>query len=171
MIVSVVLGMIGVGLLAGAQVRAAHGVVALFPIGCAVAGAFCSCIAMIYLRKLGQRERAEAVSMHFLIWCAVVLFAIGLGRHVKPSASALLAMALSGVTGGVAQVAMTKAYSLDKAARVGAIGYSGVVISQILGVLVLHEHPTTRQLEGAALVVASGISLVLAALREQSTLR
>jgi drug/metabolite transporter (DMT)-like permease len=67
----------------------------------------------------------------------------------------------AGMFGGIAQVAMTKAYGLDKAARAAALGYSGVVIAQVLGVLFLHEIPTGRQLVGAGLVVFSGALVLL----------
>jgi drug/metabolite transporter (DMT)-like permease len=160
---AIVLGFVGVAVLAGAQLHS-HG--ALVAIGSAVVGALCSCMAMIFLRRLGPSESAEGVSLHFAIWAAVATFLLGLGRHVVPSTGALLSLALAGFTGGAAQVAMTKAYGLDKAARVGAIGYSGVVFAQILGVLVLHEYPSVRQLAGAALVVCSGLLLVSGALRE-----
>jgi len=161
--IAIALGFVGVAVLAGAQFHA-HG--ALFAVGMAVIGAFCSCMAMVFLRKLGPSESAEGVSLHFAIWAAIATFTLGIGHHVMPSPTALLSLVLAGFTGGAAQVAMTKAYGLDKAARVGAIGYSGVVFAQILGVLVLHEYPGVRQLAGAALVVSSGVFLVLGALRE-----
>ncbi len=161
---AIVLGFVGVAVLAGAQLHS-HG--ALLAIGSGVIGAFCSCMAMIFLRRLGPRESAEGVSLHFALWATLAMLLVGVGRQVVPSPSALLSLVLAGFTGGVAQVAMTKAYALDKAARVGAVGYSGVVFAQILGVLFLHEIPSVRQLAGAALVVLSGVFLVSGALRER----
>ena len=102
---------------------------------------------------LDARESAEGVSLHFAKWGAVAMFTLGLGRQVAPSAIDLATLALAGICGGGAQVSMTKAYGLDKAARVGAIGYSGVVMSQLLAVLVLAELPTPRQLGGAAMIL------------------
>ena len=115
-----------------------------------------------------SRESAEGVSLHFLAWAAVATFAIGLGRQVVPSLAAATSLVLAGVTGGLAQIFLTKAYGLDKAARVGAISYLGVVLSQLLGVVALHEIPGVRQLGGAALVLLSGAFLVAGALAERS---
>ncbi len=166
---SAVLGFVGVALLAGAQLQA--GPSALAGVASAVAGATCSAIAMMQLRRLGPRESAEGVSLHFAKWGAVAMFAVGFGRQVVPSALDLGTLALAGLCGGGAQVSMTKAYGLDKAARVGAIGYSGVVMSQLLAVAVLGELPTARQLGGAAMIVVSGVVLVGGALFEARAAR
>jgi drug/metabolite transporter (DMT)-like permease len=161
---SAALGFVGVSLVAGAQLHAGRG--ALVGVAAAVAGATCSAIAMMQLRRLGSSESAEGVSLHFAQWGAVAMFLAGLGRHVLPTPTELTVLALAGLCGGFAQVAMTRAYGLDKAARVGAIGYSGVVMSQALAVVVFGDVPTARQLGGAALVVISGIVLVGGALVE-----
>ena len=158
------LGFAGVVFLAGAQLHAGHG--AILGLSLAVVASAFSCAAMLFLRRLGPRESAEGVSLHFLAWATVAMLSLGVGHHVLPSPAAATSLVLAGVTGGAAQLAMTKAYGLDKAARVGALGYSGVVFAQLLGALVLHESPSVRQLCGAALVVASGGFLVFGALRE-----
>jgi drug/metabolite transporter (DMT)-like permease len=166
LLVAVTLGLLGVALLAGASFSRGYGAPAFVS---AVIAAFCSAVAMIFLRRLGPRESPEGVSLHFAIYAALATFVVGLPWMRVPSFAALVSMVIAGFTGGAAQVAMTKAYGLDKAARVSAAGYSGVVISQILGVLFLHEVPGIRQLGGAALVVMSGLFLVGGALRERRT--
>lgn len=165
--VAVLLGLFGVAMIAGASFAHPHGGhVGLLGFGSAVVGACCSAVAMIFLRRLGPNESAEGVSLHFATWAAVFTFTVGLPWAKVPSLGAALALVLAGLTGGAAQVAMTKAYGLDKAARVGAVSYSGLVMSQILGVLFLDEHPGPRQIVGAILVLASGLFLVFGALRE-----
>ena len=161
---ALVLGLAGVGLIAGAAFSHPRGLTAGIVAG--LLGACFSASAMISLRRLGPRESAEGVSLHFAAWAAVVTFAFGLPWARWPSAPAALALLTAGLTGGAAQVSMTKAYGLDKAARVGAVGYSGLVLSQAFGVVFLDERPTLRQLGGAALVLASGLLLVGSALRD-----
>lgn len=167
LVVALLLGLFGVAMIAGASFSHPHGEhVGLLGFTSAVVGACCSAVAMIFLRRLGPTESAEGVSLHFAVWAAVFTFTVGLPWARVPSASATLALVLAGLTGGAAQVSMTKAYGLDQAARVGAVGYSGLVISQILGVLFLDEHPGIRQVVGAALVLVSGLFLVGGAVRE-----
>lgn len=165
LLVALTLGLFGVAMLAGASFSQGYGAL---PFVSAVLGAASSAVAMIFLRRLGPRESAEGVSLHFALYAALATFVVGLPWMTVPSFGALVAMILAGFTGGAAQVAMTKAYGLDKAARVSAAGYSGVVISQILGVLFLHEIPGVRQLAGAGLVVMSGLFLVFGMLRERA---
>ena len=162
--IAVILGFFGVALLAGARLHEGPG--AIVAIAAAISGALFSCIAMLFLRRLGGRESAEGVSLHFLAWSAGAMLAMGVGRHVLPTPAAAASLLLAGVSGGLAQIFMTRAYGLDKAARVGAISYLGVVLSQLFGVLALHEFPGVRQLGGAALVVLSGAFLVFGAVRE-----
>lgn len=165
--VAVVLGLLGVSMIAGASFAHPHGGhVGAMGFIAAVVGACCSAVAMIFLRRLGPRESAEGVSLHFAVWAAVLTFTLGLPWARWPSLPAGIALVVAGLTGGAAQVSMTKAYGLDKAARVGAVGYSGLVISQLLGVLFLGERPGLRQLAGAGLVLSSGLVLVGGAVRE-----
>lgn len=168
LLVAVILGLSGVAMLAGASFSHGFGV---FPLAVAVLGAFCSAVAMVFLRRLGSHESPEGVSLHFAIWASLITFLIGLPWMRVPSTPALLSMMVAGFTGGIAQVLMTRAYGLDKAARVSAVGYSAVVISQLFGVLILHERPGVRQLGGAGLVVMSGLFLLSGALRERQDLR
>lgn len=175
LLVAVILGLGGVAMLAGASFsHGTHNADAsgtawgLVPFLAAIAGAFASAIAMIFLRRLGPRESAEGVSLHFAFWASLITFVVGVPWLRIPSWQALTSLVLAGISGGFAQVIMTKAYGLDKAARVSAVGYSGVVMSQIFGVLVLHESPGVRQLAGAGLVVISGLFLLGGALREST---
>ncbi len=160
---AVVLGLLGVGLLAG--VHLAHPAGLWLGVLAGIGGALFSSLAMAYLRRLGKKESPEGVSLHFATWAALLTFVASLPGFRIPSPIALLALVGAGLFGGFAQVAMTRAYSLDQAARVSAIGYSGVVFSQAIGVVVLHEVPTGRQLVGAALVVGSGVLLALSGQR------
>ena len=163
--IAIALGFLGVALLAGAHLETGHAAVVGMVLAVVAAGF--SCVAMLFLRRLGPRESAEGVSLHFVGWAAPAMLLLGIGHHVVPSPAALTSLVLAGLTGGAAQISMTKAYGLDKAARVGGVGYSGVVMSQVLAVFVLHELPSMQQVAGAALVVASGLVMVMGALREQ----
>ncbi len=167
LVVAVLLGLVGVAMIAGASFAHPHGGhVGVAGAAAAVMGACCSAVAMIFLRHLGPNESAEGVSLHFAAWAAALTFVLGLPWVRVPSLPSGLALVVAGLTGGMAQVSMTKAYGLDKAARVSAVGYSGLVISQLLGVLFLGEQPGARQIAGAGLVLASGLVLVSGALRE-----
>lgn len=126
-----------------------------------VLAAFFSACAMMFLRKLGPNESAEAVAAHFSAVGSAVALLIMLADFVMPDANGWLWLALTGVSSGLGQLTMTRAYALDHAARVGTIGYVGVVTTQIIAALWLGEIPTALQVVGSALVIAGGLWLAL----------
>jgi drug/metabolite transporter (DMT)-like permease len=169
--VSIVLGFVGVATLAGPKLHGLdHQAVGL---AASLTAAGFSAVAMIQLRKLGRHETPESVALHFVGWSSTVMLAIGAIGTASgaspwhaPSLGVAALIVGAGITGGGAQLTMTTAYGFDKAARVGAIGYVSVVLSQVLGYLFLDERPSTLQLLGAAIVLVSGLTLVAGGVRE-----
>jgi drug/metabolite transporter (DMT)-like permease len=127
----------------------------------AVAAALTSAGAMMMIRRIGQREGPEAIAIHFSAFAAAVLFLVGLPFLSMPRAADVGWVLLAGVCGGVAQLAMTRAYALEPAANVGSMGYLGVVVSALLGAIVLHEWPTASAIAGMGLVIAGGLVIAL----------
>lgn len=153
----------GVALVAGPQLALA-GHLALI----ATAGAVASALAMIWLRRLGASGRAaspEAIATHFSLVAGAVMLALSIPGFKVPDATGALLLLGTGLAGGLAQLAMTRAYALDQAARVGTVGYLGIALSHVLGALLLGEAPGPHQVAGAALVTAAGVGLALGALR------
>lgn len=126
-----------------------------------VLAAIFSAFAMMFLRKLGPSETAEAVAAHFSLVASVLLLLLSLPAFVAPGWAGLSWLAITGLTAGLGQLAMTRAYALDHAARVGTIGYLGVVMTQILAAIWLDEIPTLLQAAGSGLVIAGGLMLAL----------
>jgi drug/metabolite transporter (DMT)-like permease len=76
-----------------------------------------------------------------------------------------------GVTATVGQLAITRAYALDKAARVGAAGWIQIVIALGIDAAVFHRWPERVALAGIAMLLASGALLVDDARRDEIKLR
>ncbi len=141
----------------GEVARAAFGPSLAASAGTAVAAAMFSAVAMTMLRRVGQSDSAESIAFYFSLFAFAVLTAIALGDPRLPSARDAVFMVLAGVAAGFAQIAMTRAYALERAARVGSMSYLSVVASALLGAVVLGERPPLLALGGMALVVASGL--------------
>lgn len=123
----------------------------------AVMSAFFTSIAMMMLRRAGRTETPEVIALHFSLFAAAVLLGLSLFDLRMPAARDLGFIFAAGICAGFAQLAMTRAYTLESAARVSGIGYLSVVASAILGAAVLGERPTAGALAGMALVVAGGL--------------
>lgn len=132
----------------------------------ALAGSMFSALAMLLIRYAGPNESPEAVAFHFSVVATATMTFISIPGFVMPSLEGALWLAAAGVLGGVAQLAVTRAYSAEKAARVGALSYFGIVFTQALGFVFLGEPIAAHQLAGSALVVIAGLVLTAAAVRD-----
>lgn len=139
----------------------AGGLSAAATAGLAVLASFLASIAMMLLRRVGPTETAEGISMHFSFFAAGTLGLASLTDLRMPTARDAILMVAAGIFAGLAQIALTRAYSLELAARVSGMSYLAVVTSALLGAVVLHEQPTLGALLGMALVVSGGLVVTL----------
>lgn len=122
----------------------------------ATAGAVAFALAMIWLRKIGPGETAEAVVLHFSLTACATMLAISIPVWVVPDRRGLLLLAATGLTGGLGQVAMTRAYALDGATRITTLSYLGIAFTYLLQVPVFGDPLGPMQLLGAGLIMAAG---------------
>lgn len=133
----------------------------LVALGAGAAGA----VAMVSLRRLSG-ETPEAVVVHFSAVATGVMAALSLvhfSHHGAPQGlgaelvAGVLAMGLSATVG---QLAMTRAYALDQAARVGAAGWMQVLFAIAIDAAVFSRAPVASARAGIALLLAAGALLV-----------
>jgi drug/metabolite transporter (DMT)-like permease len=167
-LVALVLSLAGVVLVVRPELVAGPGALAG---ACAAIGAALSAsFSYTMLRRMGPRESPEAVALHFSLVAAVVLTSIASAHAAlhpaAPDARTVALMVAAGVSGGLAQIALTRAYALGRAAQVGSLSYLAVVISAALGALALGEWPPPRAVLGMGLVVAGGLVVTVVGMRE-----
>jgi drug/metabolite transporter (DMT)-like permease len=131
----------------------------------AVVAAVLSAFAMVMLRHAGKHDGVHAIATHFsllamLFFAALTLATVPLAQIGRIPAKSVAWMVLAGVSAGIAQLMMTRAYAEDKAARVSAFGYLNVVASAALGSLLLHTWPTLQSALGMAAIIAGGLFLL-----------
>jgi drug/metabolite transporter (DMT)-like permease len=119
----------------------------------ATAGAFCYALAMIWLRRIGPGESHEAVVLHFSLVALASMLVIALPSWTWPDTRSTLYLLGAGLGGGGAQLAMTRAYSLQRAAPVAALSALGAVFTYLLALPLFPERPAPSQLAGSLLVL------------------
>lgn len=151
---AVVIAFAGVVLVLQPRLQSAIGVAAI-----ATLGALLYALAMMLLRRLGSGESSEAVVLHFSLVALAATVALTVPVWRTPSPRAALFLLGTGLAGGGAQLAMTRAYSLDSAARVSAIAYLGILFTVLLAIPVFGERPSLSQALGALAVIGAGLLL------------
>lgn len=146
-------------------------VAGLVALGAGASGA----MAMVSLRRLSG-ESVDAVVVHFSAVASVITAALTvhavLGGARLPALGAPVAVGVMfmGASASLGQLAMTRAYALDKAARVGAAGFAQVLLAVLIDVAVFHRAPVAESVAGIALIVTGGAALVWDASRAQRDL-
>jgi drug/metabolite transporter (DMT)-like permease len=72
----------------------------------------------------------------------------------------------TGIAGGIGQVAMTRAYSLTRAAPLSTLTYLSIVFTYMLAIPIFGERAGGLQLVGAGLVILAGVVLAYDVWRE-----
>jgi drug/metabolite transporter (DMT)-like permease len=65
----------------------------------------------------------------------------------------------AGLSGGGAQIATTRAYSLHRAAPLAALSGLGIVLTHVLAIPLFGDRPTAWQIGGSLLVIAASLLL------------
>ena len=156
---AILLGFAGIVAVVGPSFSIAAPVAAV-----ATVGAIFYALAMIWLRKIGPGETPEAVVLHFSLVSFVTMLALAVPVWRWPDARGALLLLGAGLGGGGAQIAMTRAYSLHRAAPITALAGLGIVLTHLLAIPVFGDRPTGWQIAGSLLVI--GASLLLATGRE-----
>jgi drug/metabolite transporter (DMT)-like permease len=129
--------------------------------GIATVGAVFYALAMIWLRRIGPGETHEAIVFHFSVVASAITLTLAFPVWEWPDWRGGLFLLGVGLTGGGGQMAMTRAYSLHRAAPVTALSGLGIVLTYLLSIPIFGERPAGWQIAGSLLVIAAGALLAL----------
>lgn len=120
-------------------------------------GALFAASAQVGVRRLALTESVTKIVFYFSLSSTLIALGPALFEWAGPGRDTLpLALAMVGC-GTVAQLAMTRAYQLAPAARVGPFIYGSVAFAALFDWLIFGGHPDGTSSAGTALVVAAGI--------------
>src|SRR3954464_4717596 len=127
----------------------------------ATIGAVFWALAMIWLRKIGPGESHEAVVLHFSLVALLTFIALSIPVWRWPTWAGAGFRRGTGLAGGGAQIAMTRAYSLARAAPVTALSGLSIVFTYLLAIPAFGDRPTMWQGAGSFLVIVASLFLTL----------
>ena len=159
---AVVCGLLGVGLvmwplltLGEVDARALTGV------GFILASAVFRALVQIHIRRMVRTEQTSAIVFYFSLTSTVLaLLTLPFG-WVVPSMTEFGILVMVGIIGGIAQICLTSAYRGAEAALLAPFDYASILFAILIGYVFFAEVPTAMMLLGSAVVVASGVALIL----------
>ncbi len=133
----------------------------LWGIGCVMGSAVLRALVQIHIRRMVQTEQTSAIVFYFSLTTTLLsLLTVPFG-WVMPEPATLMLLIAAGLIGGVAQICLTSAYKGAEAALLAPFDYASILFAILIGYLVFAEVPTVLMLVGSAIVVASGIAIIL----------
>ena len=137
---------------------AAEGTGNLPAMAAVLAAALAWALAMISIRKLGERgESGASIVLWFAIGSSLVAGALALPGWVWPTPMQWLLLGATGLISALAQVLMTEAYRRGEPSLVAPFEYSGIVWTTALGGVLWGELPDRWDFAGIAVLVGAGL--------------
>lgn len=162
---AIVLGFIGVlivawpriTLLTSGELTAAGAVGLIFALG-----AICTNVAAnLAVRQMVGTEGSETIAFYFaLISAAAALTTLPFG-WIVPSTTDLALLITAGLAGALGQIFLGEAFRNARISVVAPFEYSSILFAVAAGILLFSEWPGVHTLIGSAIVVASGVAVVL----------
>ena len=133
----------------------------LLGIGFVMASAVLRALVQIHIRRMVQSEQTSAIVFYFTMTSTVLsLLTIPFG-WVMPSGPETLMLIAAGLIGGVAQICITSAYRGAEAGLLAPFDYASILFAILIGYVVFAEVPTALMLLGSAVVISSGVAIIL----------
>ncbi|MBY6004085.1 DMT family transporter [Salipiger bermudensis] len=159
---AVAMGIFGVGLVMWPLLTVSEmNDTVLLGIGFVMASAVLRALVQIHIRRMVQTEQTSAIVFYFTMTSTVLsLLTLPFG-WVMPSGPETLMLIAAGLIGGVAQICITSAYRGAEAGLLAPFDYASILFAILIGYLVFAEVPTAMMLLGSAVVIASGVAIIL----------
>ncbi|RUO79633.1 DMT family transporter [Pseudidiomarina taiwanensis] len=108
------------------------------------------------IRRMSRTESSSKIVFYFAAIATLVSAIPLLWRGEALATEHLVAVIAMGVLAVSGQLAMTKAFALAPAARVGVFTYSSVIFASLIGFWIWHEAITLYMIVGALIIIMAG---------------
>jgi len=143
-------GFAGVWVIQGFDAR-----VGIFDAGVGVVAAMASAVAYNSVRSLRHSDHEWVVIFYFPLVASVLTFPLALRTWIWPAAGDWPLILLIGGLTQVAQLYLTKGYQAERASKIAAVNYAGVLWAVLYGALFFGEGVPWATFAGMILILAS----------------
>lgn len=160
---AVAVGFVGVGVILSPQLRAGFDVAqdaAALGAALALGAAFFMSVTSVFVRQLAQKEDTSTIVLYFLIAGAGITLLTAPG-WVMPTPQEFALLLAIGIFGGLGQLMLTQAFHNAEASLIAPFEYTSMIWVVLIGYSVFGEIPGAEVLLGAAIVIASGIFVIV----------
>lgn len=167
---AVLIGFLGVAVIAVGQGAGGAGLTGTLVLGCAVgaAGGFFGALSTMLVRQLSATEASTTI----VLWQALLMAAMTAVAlpfvWITPSWGDLGLLVLVGLIGGIGQVLNTEAFASAQVSSLGPYTYTGLLWAALLGWAVWGEAPGAAMLAGSALIVGAGLLVLRSEYRRKA---
>jgi drug/metabolite transporter (DMT)-like permease len=126
----------------------------------ALANAFLSAIAMVFLRSMSGGEHAITITFYFSLTFMACAALTAIQGWPVPTPQQWLLIGLAGVLGVFGQLLMTYSYRYAEASTIAPIDYSNMIMAVLLGYVFFGEIPSLSIWIGAPLIVGAGVLIL-----------
>lgn len=158
---AVAVGLVGVLVILSPRLTAEGSRDELIGAGIVLASAGCAAFAQIFVKRMTGTERPEAIVFYFALTATLLSFLTLPFGWVMPRGIEWVWMIGAGLLGAVGQLLLTTSYRFAEVSVLAPFTYVSMLSALVFGWLFFDEAPTVQILLGAALVIASGVVVVL----------
>lgn len=123
----------------------------------ALASALCGALSMVSLRNMSGRENALSITFYYSLATTVCAALTVFWGWPVPTVKQWVLVALIGVLGTAAQLALTSAYRHAEASALAPLDYTSMIVAMVIGYGIFDEMPARSVWLGVPLVIAAGL--------------
>lgn len=120
-------------------------------------------LAMLFVRKLASTDSPLIITLYFTAFTTAASAPVAALNFVPPTMPEWGWLVFIGVILTFAQLAMTNAYTFGHASTIAPFSYASVIGAYAAGLAFFGEMPDALSIAGAAIIIGSGIAIMLSA--------
>ncbi|SNY94313.1 EamA domain-containing membrane protein RarD [Cohaesibacter sp. ES.047] len=157
---AVAVGFVGVMIILSPRLAQSSGEVQTLGAILAVVSTVFMALAAILIRHMTKTEKNAAIIFYFFTATSIFSLVTLYWGWVIPEWDVMVALVLSGIFGGLGQIAVTQAYRMTEASLLAPFDYVNMVWVVLIAMVLFDEYPSREVIIGGFVVIVAGLFVV-----------